>query len=331
MGLGRRTGQGGQFSSFLLIVPRLKGESVMPSFSPRRGRFSRAPKPPNQKPLGLERLEDRVVPTVIDLTSAGATGAFNGAVFYQSSTGTGIDTFVRLASNQTIEQGFNTNFRPIQFDESTNSQYTHAVQLSSVPMVISSGGLAYYEFLLNINQLSSSPLLSVDELRFYVTNSSTVDPTLLHNYSVTTHTLQDDGGHLYAPVYDLNPGTPAGNYIKLNYSLATGNGTGDMVALIPASALGTDPNQYVYLYSEMGVHNANNDGFDEWLTADTLPVGSISGVTFVDSNGNGARDAGQPPLPGIPGFLDATNNVFSTPGEGPPVPPPPGSLSSSTL
>src|SRR5438874_5720969 len=97
-------------------------------------------KPIRRKPLWLEQLEDRVVPTVIDLTSAGATGAFNGALFYQSP-GTGIDTIVRLASNQTIEQGFKSNFRPVQFDTNTNSQYTHAVQLSSVPMVISAGGL----------------------------------------------------------------------------------------------------------------------------------------------------------------------------------------------
>src|SRR5713226_3103249 len=288
-------------------------------------------KPIRRKPLWLEQLEDRVVPTVIDLTSAGATGAFNGALFYQSSTGTGIDTFVGLAGYQPIEQGYDTNFRPVQFDEVTDTQYTHAVQLSSVPTVISSGGVAYYEFLLNINQLSSSPLLSVDELRFYVTNSSTVDPTLLHNYSVTSHTLQDDAGHLYSPVYDLNPGTPAGNYIKLNYSLATGNGTGDMVALIPASALGTDPNQYVYLYSEMGVHNANNDGFDEWLTADTLPVGSISGVTFVDTNGNGARDAGEPAMAGTTVFLDANNNGVLDPGEVSTVAAADGSFSFSRL
>ena len=288
-------------------------------------------RPIRRKPLWLEQLEDRVVPTVIELTSAGATGAFNGALFYQSSSGTGIDTIVRLASNQTIEQGFNSNFRPVQFDENTNSQYTHAVQLSSVPTVISAGGLAYYEFLLNINQLSSSPLLSVDELRFYVTNSSTVDPTLLHNYSVTAHTLQDDSGKLYSPVYDLNPATPAGNYIKLDYSLATGNGTGDMVALLPVTSLGTDPNQYVYLYSKLGVHFANNDGFDEWSTADTLPVGSISGVTFVDTNGNGLRDAGEPGVAGVNVFLDANNNGVLDPGEVSTVTAADGSFSFSRL
>src|SRR5713101_6638862 len=185
----------------------------MSPLSPRRrsigGRITNPSyrrQPIRRKPLWLEQLEDRVVPTVIDLTSLGAPpGALNGALFYQSTTGTGIDSFVRLATNQTIEQGYNTNFRPVQFDEVTNTQYTHAVQLSSVPTVISAGGLAYYEFLLDINQLSSSPLLSVDELRFYVTNSSTTpDPTLrplLHNYDVTAHTLQDGNGHLYSPVY----------------------------------------------------------------------------------------------------------------------------------
>src|SRR4029077_12260933 len=123
-----------------------------------------------------------------------------------------------------------------------------------------------------------------------------------------THTLQDDANQLYSPVYDLNPSTPAGNYIQLNYSLATGNSTGDMVALIPATMLGTDPNQYVYLYSKLGVHNPNNDGFDEWATADALPLGSISGIKFVDVNGNGVRDAGDTGVAGITVFLDANNN-----------------------
>src|SRR5438128_1273300 len=116
---------------------------------PRRRFISPTRKPVNRKPLRLEPLEDRVVPTMIDLSTAGATGALNGALFFQSSTGTGIDTFVRLATSQTVEQGYDTNFRPVQFNEVTNAQYTHAEQLSSVPTVISSGGLAYYEFLLD--------------------------------------------------------------------------------------------------------------------------------------------------------------------------------------
>jgi hypothetical protein len=259
------------------------------------------------------------VPTGYDLTTQGATAAVNGALFFQSSA-SGIQEFVRLGSNQTLEQGYNTDYRPVQFDEVANSgniKTTSSLQLSSVPMVISSGGLAYYEFLLNINQLGSNPLLSLDELRFYVTNGSTVDPTLLHNYNLTTHTLQDDGGNLYSPVYDLNPTTPAANYLILNFNLATGNSTGDMIALIPATALGTNLSQYVYLYSKLGVHNSNNDGPDEWATADALPVGSITGKAFVDNNGNGALDAGEAPMvnPQVQVFLDANNNGILDPGE----------------
>src|SRR5262249_10261257 len=149
------------------------------------------------------------------------------------------------------------------FDETAS--FTHAVRLGAIPTVIASNGLGYYEFLLDINQKNPPPnnLLSLDELRFYVTNSSTVDPNLLHNYNSSTHTLRDDGGAVYSPVYDLNPSGDV-NYIKLDANLSSGSGAGDMVALIPATLLGIDPNQYVYLYSQLGVHFANNDGFEEW-------------------------------------------------------------------
>src|SRR5262249_53394819 len=134
----------------------------------------------------LEVLEDRVVPTVIDLTTLGATGTFNGVIFDQftPSSGTGkIDSFVRLSSNNATEQGYNTDFRPVQFDENSNSNYTRAIQLSTLPTVIAGGGQLYYEILLDINQSTSSPLLSLDQLRLYVTNSGTVGPNLLHNYN----------------------------------------------------------------------------------------------------------------------------------------------------
>jgi hypothetical protein len=270
--------------------------------------------------LRLEQLEDRVVPTVIDLTNPGGPpGALYGALFYQFTqhpAGSGVfSSFARLATNNTVEQGYNTDSRPVQFDEQTSSSFTHSLQLKSVPIVIAGGGLAYYEFLLDINQLSSQSLLSEDELRLYVTNSSTVDPTLLHGYNTSTHTLQDDTGHLYSPAYDLNPVSAAANYIKMDANLSSGNGSGDMVALIPVTALGTDPNQYVYLYSEFGVHFANNDGYDEWATGNALPVGTISGLKFLDVNGNGAQDSGEPGLAGVTVFLDANNNGMLDPGE----------------
>jgi hypothetical protein len=260
------------------------------------------------------------LPTVLDLTTVGASGYINSALFQEftpSPTGSGvISAFVRLSTNSAVEQGYNTDFRPVQFDETTSHSFTRAIQLSSLPMVVAPGGIAYYEFLLDINQSSSFPhnLLSLDELRLYVTNSSTKDPNLLHNYNSSTHTLQDDAGTRYSPVYDLNPVTDS-NYIKLDANLSSGTGVGDMVALIPVSLLGTDTNQYVYLYSEFGVHFANTSGFEQWAAGPALPVGTISGLKFVDVNGNGARDAGEPGLAGVTVFLDANNNGVLDPGE----------------
>jgi hypothetical protein len=269
---------------------------------------------------GLERLEDRVVPAVLDLTTPGASGIINSAIFMQFSalsSGSGtFNPFVRLSTDDPIEQGYNTDFRPVQFDESSNSSLTHALKLSTVPTVIAPGGLAYYEFPLSINQKSKPPnnLLSLDELRLYVTTSSTVDPTRLHNYSSSTHTLQDDGGNVYSPVYDLNPASDV-NYVELDANLSSGSGSGDMVALIPVTLLGSDTSQYIYLFSEFGVHNANNSGFEEWAASPVVPTGSIRGLTFIDQKGSGALDPGDPGQGGVTAYLDANNNGTLDPGE----------------
>jgi hypothetical protein len=270
--------------------------------------------------LELELLEDRLAPAVIDLTQPGASGTANGAIFSQFTpqpAGSGaFNSFVRLSTNAAVEQGYNTNFRPVQFDTNNSSSFTHALQLGSVPTVVASNGMAYYEFPLDINQSSTPPnnLLSLDELRLYVTDSSTTDPTLLHNYNPSTATLQDDAGRLYAPRYDLNPGADV-NYVKLDANLSSGNGAGDMVALIPVTLLGTDASQYVYLYSEFGVHYANTGGYEQWAAQPVETVGSIRGVAFVDQKGSGVFAPGDPGLGGVTVYLDGNNNGMLDPGE----------------
>ena len=82
--------------------------------------------------LRLESLDNRIVPAVIDLTSVGAEGsAPSGAIVSQFDTPTqdAINTFVRMQSSPLLggllggllgtgtEQGYNTNARPLQFDE----------------------------------------------------------------------------------------------------------------------------------------------------------------------------------------------------------------------
>ena len=74
--------------------------------------------------LRLESLDDRIVPA-IDLTTAGASAELdNGAIVQQTDaqpTGTGfIQSFVRIqgaASGGGSQEGYNTDGRPLQFDE----------------------------------------------------------------------------------------------------------------------------------------------------------------------------------------------------------------------
>src|SRR5437762_2108324 len=116
------------------------------------------------------RLEERTAPAVLDLTTAGASGTLGGAVFQQidsASTGTGsIDSFLRIGANTAVTQGFNSSARPVQFNEDNGANFNHDLRLARVPTVLI-GGIAYRQFMLDINQSNSSPLLSLDELRIY--------------------------------------------------------------------------------------------------------------------------------------------------------------------
>jgi len=184
---------------------------------------------------------------VLDLSSGGS-GFVDGAYFAstnQQPTGTGvIDSFVRIQTNQGIEQGFNTSARPVEFDENTSPQFTRDLTLAEVP-IVNINGTNYRQFLLDINQTKPNSLLSLDQLKIYQASSGGIT-------SISS---------LGTPVYDLD--AKGDNWIKLNYALNHGSGSGDMFAYIPDSAF-TGDNQYVYLYSQFGSNDANNAGFEEW-------------------------------------------------------------------
>jgi hypothetical protein len=70
-----------------------------------------------------------------------------------------------------------------------------------------------------------------------------------HNYPTGLGTL----------VYDLGPT----NWVKMNYRLNSGSGSGDIWFFLPDAQISSF--QYVYLYSKFGVKNASNAGFEEWF------------------------------------------------------------------
>ena len=122
--------------------------------------------------LAAEQLDERTLPAVHSLTTAGAEFATSGFIARQSVTPfantAGIDTFVRIRGDVGgSQQGYNTSDRPLQFDERPGRQNTHALRLGQVP-VVTVGGVAYREFLLDINQKSSSSKLSLDEVRVFL-------------------------------------------------------------------------------------------------------------------------------------------------------------------
>ncbi len=199
-----------------------------------------------------------------DLTNGGSV-TINNAEFItvdQQPTGSGvIHSFVRIgAANQGVVEGYNTDGRPLQFDEKESATFTRSQRLDDLK-VVTRNNTEYYQFLLDINQEAKAPLLTLNEVEIYLGNA----PDLL-SYSPN----RSGGGTGFGPnstfVYDLDQGTD--NAIDLNYNLNSGSGSGDMWAYIPKANFDTakagNNNNFVYLYSKFRVPNANNDGYEEW-------------------------------------------------------------------
>jgi hypothetical protein len=255
--------------------------SLFSWFAARRS----TPRPANRTTLTLGRLEDRDVPAAtVNLTQAGAAGAINGALFrqYTPAANAGpVDSFLRITDGSGgTEQGYNTDARPLQFDEAPNKTLTHSIKVSDLPLVTINGN-QYRELLLDVNEPARQPTISLDELRVYVSN----DPQL-HGYKTKNDTL---GG--LNPVYDLG----ANRWVKIDASLNNQVGTGDVLVDIPANLLtgGT----YLALYSKFGQHAAANGGYEEWGPgiAPAVQSTTISGFVFQDFDGDKILDNNDTP------------------------------------
>jgi hypothetical protein len=253
--------------------------------------------------LTLECLEDRTVPATFDLTTLGASATVNNVMFQQTGTqptGSGvIHSFVRLFSsgNAAMEQGYNTDARPLQYDENNSPVFTRSLQLSEVPVVMING-VGYREFLLDINQKHSSPLLSLDELRIYVGNAGN-----LFGYDPVSQQLAG-----LPAVYDLG----AGNSLTLNAALSHGSGSGDVQVLVPDALLTAPGGNFIYLYSKFGATISTNGGFEEWaVNSQTTALSSLSGYVY--------HDDGSHTFNGTTGFNDVLVTLTGTTNSGVPV------------
>jgi hypothetical protein len=249
--------------------------------------------PTNRTQLKLESLDDRIVPTVVDLTAAGSFGSVNGAIAHRvdstwaanngdQSHGTGPLQVVLGVNHTGTETGYNTTATPIQTGMDTT--FAQALTLSQVPVVTVNGN-QYYEFVLNTNEPTGGRKLTVENLQLFVSNVSN-----LANYNSNKNTLGTLANKV-SPVYDLDAGDATNALLvksKTNVSAA-----GEIAVLVPiANFASASPSSFVYIYTKI----TGAAGGDEQWGVRSAPVvagpASLSGQIYLDTNGNGTYEVG---------------------------------------
>jgi hypothetical protein len=188
--------------------------------------------------------------SALSLTTANSSGFVSGiptsnqAFFQQTSSsgaGTGaLNSFLRLQApggpNNT-ETGYNTDNRPVEFNENTDP-FTRSLLLSSIPQVTLSG-VVYREFVLDLNEPGGGQS-SIDLTALRIFQSAAANPTPFPFTGVAN------------AIYNLT------ETVFMN-DLNSGSGSIDYAVYIPNSFFNADP--YVTLYSTF--ENAQG-GFEEW-------------------------------------------------------------------
>ena len=202
----------------------------------------------------------------LNLTASGSFGAIGDALFMtgqlQSAGTAAFSSFVQIQNNGT-EQGYNTDAAP-QYNEKSTHTHNHSVLLAEVPIVYGDGsngtvaGVAYREFLLNVNEISGSrQLLSLDKLQLWQTESGG-----LTDFTPGTGFV---GSVINSLAYDLDAG--GDRWIALT-DLTRDGGRSDYRVLIPDSAFVNDAvHRYVTLFSQFGAQGngwSTDGGFEEW-------------------------------------------------------------------
>jgi len=230
--------------------------------------------------------------TIIDLTTAGASGTSNDAYYLQvpdQSTGTGvIEPFLRIQAKGD-EQGYNSDVGGNDPWDTKSGIWTHDLLLSDL-VVETIGTTDYYEFLLDINQINSTnkSLLSLNQVQIFTRTGA-----------ITT--APDSTAGLGTLQYDSDAGADGDTTVNLNYSLNPGSGAGDMYMYVPTSYFAGVPlTDNVYFYSLFGNPHASNDGFEEWAL-----VGVPGPTTTDDPQTTDEPTTTDAPEPAILGLLGA--------------------------
>jgi len=225
-----------------------------------------------------------------DTTALFAPGASNGA-------GSGSLGSILRIQNNGVEMGYNSGAS--LFDEKGGVQFN-----PSTLNITFANGVKYVTFTLDINQKSSNPMISVDTLDFY--GSNTNQATLPHATSYSNGQPVFPSGTDLHLAYSFGP--QGNNSVLLDLGRAgSGSGSIDMTFLVPVKLFGgTDstltgwdaPYTLIYLSSQMG-----GDGYTQQSDGSLTQGGSIA------FGGNSGYEefagvlAGAPVVPELSTFL----------------------------
>jgi hypothetical protein len=168
------------------------------------------------------------------LVTLNTSTTINQAKFFLGDprpTGAGIaQSFVRMGGTTNQVQGYNTDARPLEFQEYSSPSLTHSLHLSSVP-VVTLNGVQYREFGLQVYQTpKASQYITLDKLQVFLGSASNLLGL----------------ANLGPKVYDLDKGSSNGsNFVLFDHTASSG--AGDLFVYVPNS-LFAGANQYVYLF-----------------------------------------------------------------------------------
>ena len=235
---------------------------------------------------GLEAL----IGTEYDLNGGLFTNDIDIAVF---GSGTGlINPFVQVAGGGgvTEHEAYNTSGKNAPPDMGSSPNFNHDLQLSEIPIVYV-GGVAYYEFRLDINEndTDTERWLSFDALQIWQSATAELDednvfvaagdeaPGDYTSIGFTTGIV--DGNYL---AYNMDQGN-ADNWIGMNYTLNAGSGVSDLVIMIPVASFNPDLD-FVYVYSAFGYQEGTSDIYWD-SNGDFIPDETLTNVTWEQGDG----------------------------------------------
>lgn len=215
-------------------------------------------------------------------------GALNGAIFRRAeasddtNSGSGVFRDLYSLQDSPVEQGYN---RPIKqvWDSSVLGGTSHLLTLGDLKPDASGN---FFVFTVDANEKNNATerFISLDEFQIYVEDDAQLGVD--NNLPGSVGNLGDLGDK----VYDMDLGNHGESTVLMDYSTSNGSGSFDMFVYVPVSAFAdhTDPNAYIYLYTEFG-------GYTDSPTSFIADAGGEQIAAYTDFSGDGT-----PPLLEVP-------------------------------